>query len=196
MKTQPARVLLRITATRVAATVVATSLLVSCASAPSKPAPAPAPAPQTNVDYHTIVAPNTKRYALVSGMSSTNPIPVERTAPVYPATMIPLRLPLVTVHAKVVIDESGKASEVQITHPSASTLYPSAFDDAVATSVLNWRYTPLRFSRWKDDYDAHGNSIGSHQVIVAAKPFSLDYAFNFALRDGKPVVATQPTSSK
>ncbi len=53
-----------------------------------------------------------------------------------------------------------------------------------------------RFSRWQDEYDTHGNSIGSQQVVVAAKPFSLDYAFNFALRDGEPFVGTQTTQPK
>lgn len=147
--------------------------------------------PQTNVDYHAVVAPDMKRYALVPGMSSTTPVPVDRTAPIYPAAMIPLHLPVVTVHAKVVVDETGKAAEIQITHVPAGAPYPSAFDDAVAKSMLDWRYTPLRFSRWQDEYDAQGNSVGSHQVVVAAKPFSLDYAFNFLLRDGKPVVGAQ-----
>lgn len=179
-----------------AAIVIAASVLGACASAPSSPALASAPTPQTNVDYHAIVAADTNRYGLIPGMTATQPTPLNRNAPAYPTAMIPLRLPLVTVHAKVIVDANGKPGEVRITHESAAAPYPDAFDDAVATSVLNWTYTPLHFNRWQDEYDSQGNSIGSHQVVVAAKPFSLDYAFNFALRDGKPVVGTQAMTTK
>lgn len=114
----------------------------------------------------------------------------------YPSAMIPLHLARVTVRATVVVDERGQAREVRIAHTSAMPAYPAQFDDAVSASVLAWRYTPLRFSRWQDEYDAHGDSLGSHQVVVAAKPFSLDHALHFALHDGKPVVGTQPIPTK
>ena len=178
----------------VIAIAIAASQLGGCASGLSKSAPAPAA--QTNVAYHTIVAPSTKRYSLKSGITATQPVPVDRSAPVYPAAAIALRLPLVSVHAKVIVGASGSPGEVRITHDANAAPYPPEFDDAVAASVLDWKYTPLRFNSWKDEYDAHGNSIGSHQVAGAAKPFSLDYVFDFALRDGKPVVASQAISTK
>lgn len=167
------------------------ALTAGCAIGPSTHAPEP----RTRVDYRLVAAPAARRYVVPAGLSASHPLPLDHNAPVYPARMITLHLPRVTVRARVVVDAAGKPSEVRISHPVATATHPAAFDDAVAEAVLHWRYTPLRFSRWQDETDAHGNTAGSHLVSVANKPFSLDYAFDFELRDGKPVVATHSATT-
>jgi hypothetical protein len=67
---------------------------------------------------------------------------------------------------------------------------PAAFDDAVRSAVAQWRYTPLHIRTFEDALDAEGNVTDTRAIKDEAKPFSLDYEFNFDLRDGKPVVTT------
>jgi TonB family protein len=152
------------------------------------------PPPQTHVDYQSVATPDTHHYVLRPGESSTHPKLIERPAPGYPASMIPLHLAQVTVRVKVIVGTNGKVDDVRIAHTGAA--YPGMFDQAVHDAVSNWRYTPLQFLRWRDEYDAQGKLVGSHQVAVESKPFSLDYEFHFNLRDGRPVVASTQASAK
>lgn len=45
-----------------------------------------------------------------------------------------------------------------------------------------WTYTPPRIVTWADT--EHGAKVQR----VETRPFSLDYAFTFAVKDGQPVV--------
>lgn len=156
---------------------------------------APVPETSTSVDYRPVVTPGAARYQLQPGESAKQPVLIERPAPEYPQGMIPLHLAKVVVRAKIVVDTEGSVSDVRILHDSAEPAYPSAFDDSVRATATHWRYTPLQFQRWRDVYDAQGNLVDSRQVAVESKPFSLDYEFHFELRDGKPLVASQPAST-
>ena len=152
--------------------------------------------PETNVAYQSIAAPASARYQLQPSESAKQPILIEQPAPEYPPGMIPLNLAEVTVHARIVVDANGKVTAVHIAHDAAVLAYPEAFDDSVRTTVNRWRYSPLQFLRWRDEYDAQGNLVNSRKVAVESKPFSLDYEFTFTLHNGKPVVASANPSSQ
>lgn len=146
--------------------------------------------PQTSVDYRSVAAPATARYQLQPGESAKQPVLIERLAPKYPPEVIALHLAEVAVNARIVVDANGKVTDVRIVR-AADQRYPEAFDDSVRATAYKWRYSPLQFLRWRDEYDAQGNLVDSRQVAVESKPFSLDYEFHFALRDGKPFVSSE-----
>jgi hypothetical protein len=79
---------------------------------------------------------------------------------------------------------------VRIEPAGTDAAHPVAFDEAVRSAVVRWRYTPLHFRTFEDVLDAEGNVTDTRVVKDEAKPFSLDYEFDFDLRDGRPVVAT------
>lgn len=164
--------------------------IVSCMvlAACSTPVRTDPPAPQTQVAYQSVVSASTRRYELEPGENSTQPKLIENPEPVYPIAMIPAHLPHVVVRAKIVVDKAGSVAQVQLAQTPGAQL--TAFEKAVREATSKWRYTPLEILRWRDEINAQGEVVGSHQVATESRPFSLDYEFHFDLRDGKPVVAS------
>ena len=154
------------------------------------------PASTTQVAYHTVDSQSTERYALRKDENATIPVPTQAAPPEYPPAMIAEHLAHVAVRAKVIVDTEGKVSEVRIERSKIDVAYPAAFDDAVRAAASRWRYAPLRIQEWEDVLDGQGNVADSRLVRDETKPFSLDYAFSFDLRDGKPVVATNPAGAR
>jgi hypothetical protein len=152
--------------------------------------------PETQVAYKAVDAPDGARYELREQENSTIPAATAATPPVYPPTMIARKIDHVGVRAKLIVDTEGNVSEVRFEQPQGSTWHAEAFDDAVRTAVLGWRFAPLRIQEWEDVLDDEGNVADSRMVKDEAKPFSLDYEFSFDLRDGSPVVATTQTRAK
>ena len=171
----------------------AMTLLAGCATGPSKPV---ASRPRTHVNYHVVSAQADRRYVVPAGTTSSYPTLVKDPAPTYPPGMIPLHLPHVSVRARLIVGAHGRLREARITPARRNRAHAAAFGEAVALALLGWRYTPLQFSRWRDQLDAHGNVVGSQQVVVASRPFSLDYVFDFELHDGKPIVNTLTSATK
>ncbi len=146
--------------------------------------------PETQVAFRLSAAGGqTPRWEMHKGESANIPAMIVHEAPAYPESAVALRLPLVVVEAKVIVDAEGQVSEVRIV-PAEATPLRDLFEEAVRTGVGQWRYTPLEFTRWKDVLDAHGNVVDAKREAVERKPFSLDYEFRFELRDGKPFVGT------
>lgn len=133
-------------------------------------------------------APGTEHYEEREDETATASVPLAQPAPEYPVDMIGLHLPHVAVTAKLIVDIDGRVSDVRIEPAVIDAGYPAAFDEAVRSAVVLWRYTPLRFRTFEDVLDAEGNVTDTRVVKDEARPFSLDYEFNFDLRDGKPVV--------
>jgi hypothetical protein len=165
----------------------AATLLAGCAAAPRS---------QTNVAYRTVDPAGTKRYELREDDVSNIPVMIENTAPVYPQTAVALRLPHVGVRAQVIVNEEGHVSDVRIDPPIANDIHPGDFDDAVRTAVASWRYEPLHIRRFEDVLDSQGNVTDSRVVSDEAKPFSLNYQFDFDFRDGKPIVTQANAGAK
>lgn len=169
--------------------IVATSALALYACHAVKPRDAP---PSTRVAYQASIAPGTPRYEERDDEVSNQPVPAENPAPLYPQSAIALRLPRVSVSAKVIVDEEGRVEAVRVATAGDSAGHPPEFDDVVRTAAMQWHFTPLTFTRWHDVKDAEGNVIDSRPVSSERRPFSLDFDFFFELRDGKPVVGSQP----
>jgi hypothetical protein len=149
------------------------------------------PSAQPHVEYRSVEAPGTEHYEEREDETATVTVALEQLAPEYPADMIGLHLPHVVVTAKLIVDTEGRVSEARIEPPAGSDVeHPAAFDDAVRNASVRWRYTPLRIRTFEDILDAEGNVTGTRVVKDEAKPFSLDYEFDFDLRDGKPVVTS------
>ena len=149
------------------------------------------PSAQPHVEYRSVEAPGTGHYEEREDETATATVLLEHPAPEYPADMIGLHLPHVAVTAKLIVDTEGTVSEVRIEPPAGSDVeHPSAFDEAVRSAAARWRYTPLHIRSFEDVLDAEGNVTDTRVVKDEAKPFSLDYEFDFDLRDGKPVVSS------
>jgi hypothetical protein len=125
---------------------------------------------------------NTQHYQLALGQISTGGMPRNHPVPLYPVALLDARLPPQEVNAHLLVDEQGKVVEVRIAGEMSADAQTRSFDDAVRAAAMQWTFEPLRISQWAAD--ANGNT---HDVSSEARPFSLDYVFRFAWKDGKPI---------
>ena len=154
--------------------------LAGCASTP---APAPArPLTEGDTSYHAVAKGDLEHYQLALGEVATGATPRENPAPGYPSSLLDRRLPPHEVEARLIVDEAGKVTEVRIAEEAQADADTHLFDEAVRAAALQWVFAPLHVSQWASD--ANGNT---HQVGSEERPFSMDYVFRFAWKDGKPV---------
>lgn len=137
-----------------------------------------------DVSYRALIDPAQPRYVLEPRQSFSKPEPVDHPAPVYPPELLPLRLPAQTFAAKVIVGADGRVVDVRmLAAPGASAPpHADAFAVAIRRAVTAWTYTPLRIVTWGE------TDRGAEARRVETRPFSLDYAFTFAVKDGRPVV--------
>jgi hypothetical protein len=160
--------------------------IAGCQSA-TRPAPALAPTspPRTDVSYRAVTG-DEPRYALDDTQTALSPEQGRANpSPAYPPQLVALRLPPVEVRATLVVDTQGRVRDVRIAEAASVDVHRHAFNDAVRTATLQWRFTPLRIYRWVEDADG-----SSHRGEGTAQPFSQAYVFRFELRDGKPTVSS------
>ncbi|WP_198670274.1 hypothetical protein [Dyella sp. C9] len=155
-------------------------LLAACASNPS----AAPTSPRTGADtsYHAADQGDVAHYELALGQVSSGAVAQDRPPPVYPPSLLDLRLPSREVSARLFVDTQGKVSEVRIEGEAQADAQQRLFDAAVRAAALQWTFAPLTVSQWAAD--ANGNS---HVVSSEARPFSVDLVFRFAWKDGRPV---------
>ena len=154
--------------------------LAGCANAPRTTSSRPSTEGDTS--YRSVAKDDMQHYQLAMGEISTGATPWHRPSPPYPAALLDQRLPPQEVEATLVVNEAGKVVEVRITDEAQADAQVRLFDQAVRETAMQWTFEPLRFSQWAAD--ANGNS---HEVSSERRPFSLDYVFRFAWKDGKPV---------
>jgi len=145
-----------------------TALLAACVGAP------------TGTNGHP--STSMQHYPLALGEITTGGMPRDHAAPPYPPGLLDARLPPQAVRATLLVDTAGKVSEVRIEGEGQANPQQRQFDDAVRGAVMHWSFEPLRASQWAADASGNAHDVGSQ-----ARPFSLDYVFRFAWRDGKPV---------
>lgn len=157
--------------------------LAGCATLP---APPPPPPNEGSTSYHLVNDAHTVHYQMAPGMVATGGKPFERVLPIYPPSQLAQCQSIVDVQAQVIVDTTGKASDVRRypTAGSTETPVPPAFFDAVRVAVLQWQFEPLQISRRATDV-----SGDAHEVDSEAKPFSLLYAFRFECSSGKASVS-------
>jgi TonB family protein len=163
-----------------------TGSLAGCASAPAAP---PKPTTEGDTSYRSVAKDDLQHYRLALGEVSTGAIPHDHPAPVYPAALLDQRLPPREVEARVIVDEVGRVSDVRIADEAGADPATRLFDEAVRAAAMQWTFEPLRVSQWAAD--ANGNT---HEVGHEARPFSTDYVFRFAWKDGKPVADASVSS--
>ena len=154
--------------------------LAGCAHAPH--AISSRPSTEGDTSYRSVAKDDMQHYQLAMGEISTGAIPWDHPSPPYPAALLDQRQPPQEVQATLVVNEAGKVVEVRIANEAQADAPLHLFDQAVRETAMQWTFEPLRFSQWAAD--ANGNS---HEVSSEARPFSLDYVFRFAWKDGKPV---------
>lgn len=159
--------------------------LAACAALPIPPPPPN----EGSTSYHLVNDTNVAHYQLTPDTVATGGKPFERVLPIYPPSQLATCLPVVDVQAQVIVDTSGKASEVRRYPAAGSTqaTIPPVFFDAVRTAVMQWQFEPLLIGRRTNDA-----SGGTHAIDSEAKPFSLLYAFRFECSSGKATVSSTP----
>lgn len=160
--------------------------MAGCATVAKPPAKA---ANEGSTSYHMVDDGQMAHYKLALGDIATGGGTIQRVLPVYPSALLAACPPVVDVQVQVIVDTTGKASEVRHS-PAADDLAtprPPPFFDAVRTAVMQWQFAPLQIGHWAAD--ANGNT---HVVDSETKPFSLVYAFRFECHAGKATVSSAP----
>jgi hypothetical protein len=155
-------------------------VLAGCATAPSgRPSK---PVTEGDTSYRAVAKDDMQHYQLALGEISTGAVPWDHPAPTYPAALLNERLPPQEIEAQLIVNEEGKVAEVRMADEAQANAQTRLFEEAVRAAAMQWTFEPLRVSQWASD--ANGNT---HEVSSSKRPFSLDYVFRFAWKDGKPV---------
>lgn len=159
-------------------------LLSACAHQPPTAAPKPADPPRDGkVSYEIMPAGKAGEYQMQDGQTSFGAQPVTNDPPAYPVALIAANLAATVVHAKVIVDGDGKVSDVRDLDPGGDASH-AAFFAATREAAMRWTYTPMTIVQ------EHEGKNGMISETKTTAPFSLDYAFRFELKDGRPVVTT------
>jgi len=160
-------------------------LLAACASQPAK---LTQPSYRGESSYRALSEQGMAHYQLALGATSSGAVPIDHPPPVYPKALLARCPPRVRLRALLIVGIDGKVDEVRLQDPSNQAGIDPAFAAAVRAAARQWRFEPLRITRWAADADGD-----SHTVETVSKPFSLPYEFSFACRDGKPRTGTSAT---
>jgi hypothetical protein len=161
--------------------------MAGCATVAKSPAKPPN---EGSASYHMVDDGQMAHYTLALGDVATGGGTIQRVLPIYPPALLATCPPAVDVQAQVIVDTTGKASDVRRYPVASDTSAPVApqFFDAVRAAVMQWQFAPLQISHWAADADDN-----THKVDDEAKPFSLVYAFRFECHAGKATVSSAPT---
>ena len=142
------------------------------------------PANRGDASWQAVEQPDTVHYQLALGEVSSGGKPLARVTPAYPASRLQACVPVVEVIAKLIVDTSGKVTEVRPGNSDAAAADLRPFLAATREAALQWRFDPLQISHWSAD--ANGES---HVVDSRTEPFSLDYVFRFTCHSGRAQVS-------
>lgn len=160
---------------------VLTLALHGCKTAPTSSPHTPPDDGKGAVSYQLIPATSSGQLQLKRGQHAFGAEQAEHDAPAYLEALISKRLPPEVISVKAIIGESGNVTEVRDLDASTGALH-EAFFAACQHAVMQWKYPPLTLVQDVDDGKGHISQVEKHA------PFSLDYAFQFELVDGKPKV--------
>jgi TonB family protein len=165
------------------------ALLAGCAT---KKAVEPVDPRRGDVAVHTIDSPPADTYAEPEkGEAYDSPRPFDQNAaPRYPAELLAQRLPPVSVKVRLIVDESGKVTDV-LALDSDATMNPAFFASTEA-AVRSWQFSPLvRFGKGGGSTTIEFSGLKeTYEGQAQALPFHQDYEFTFRQRDGKGFVST------
>ena len=144
------------------------------------------PTAQPRTSYELITPPDAPHYSLQPGQSAQLPKPEigHFAPPVYPASLAKPGAAPVVVKAQLTFGADGRVSGVYLLPDSYAGPGHLLFEDAVRAAAADWRFTPLVFEQYSDP------AMDAGTLEREAKPFSLWFAFHFAMVNGKPIVET------
>lgn len=144
------------------------------------------PTTQPETSYKLITPPDAPHYELRQGQTAQLPKPVigHFAPPVYPGSLAKPGAAPVVVKAQLTFGADGRVSGVYLLPDSYAGPGHLLFEDAVRAAVADWRFTPLVFEQYSDP------AMDAGTLQREAKPFSLWFAFHFAMVNGKPIVET------
>lgn len=125
-----------------------------------------------------------KHYSLPMGKISSGGNVIKRQLPVYPESLLASCRAPFEVQVGVEVNRDGRVKDVFGVVLDASPPPWNAYFLATQAVVMQWRFNPLRVTRWAADTE--GNS---HVVDSANVPFQRFYTFRFACHAGKPDVS-------
>jgi hypothetical protein len=159
-------------------------LLLLAACATTRPEP---PAQGTgDATWHAVPPPGITRYTLSMGDISSGANLIDRVAPVYPPGLLVACPAPVEVTALLIVNRSGKVSEVRVAHEADADANQRPFIAATRAAARQWLFNPLLIKHWAADAD--GNS---HVVDSVIQPFSLTYVFRFECHAGNTHVSSE-----
>lgn len=161
--------------------IVLTLALSGCTTVPTTAPHEPPDNGKGAVSYQLIPAMSAGQLQLKRDQHAYGAQPVEHDAPTYPAALISKKLPPETISVKAIVGEDGRVTEVRDLDASAEAVH-KAFFAACQQAVMQWKYSPMTVVQDVDDGKGNIRQVEKHA------PFSLDYAFQFELVDGKPRV--------
>ncbi len=122
-----------------------------------------------------------RQYQLKKDENAYGAVPITHDPPAYPAALIGKNLPSAVVRVKAIVDGEGRVTEVRDLDASPGPEH-AAFFDACREAVAHWKFTPMTVVQEVED------KKGNITEVRRTAPFSLDYAFNFELVEGRPSV--------
>lgn len=158
-------------------------VLAGCARSPHI-----APPPRGDASWRVPPPPGTTRYNLALGDVSMGASLVKPMTPLYPTSQLAACAPLQEVDAQLIVDRTGRVSDVRGIVIDEALPPWQQFFAAVRAAALQWRFTPLQVEHWAAD--ANGNT---HQVDSEASPFRRVYVFRFECHAGQPSVTMEPS---
>lgn len=150
----------------------------------------PEATPQGSASWHVVDTPSTPRYDLAVDQVASGTGVISRVSPIYPAQELPKCPPSVDVQAQLIVDESGRVTDVRVGDEVQADTSRHHYIDAVRLAATQWEFSPLQIDKWTHDADGTRH-LQSHEL----KPFSLMYAFHFECHDGQTSTSAGKTSA-
>ncbi|HEX7326744.1 MAG TPA: hypothetical protein VF292_15550 [Rhodanobacteraceae bacterium] len=165
-----------------AAAVVAMGSLAACAPQPVMPGPVDQPVP----GFKLVEPLSPAHDNLQRGESVLQPQPKRGhfAPPLYPAALESPTAAPVTVLARMTFGADGRVQRVNFVPDSYAGPGHALYDGAVRSAAQSWAFTPLEFRT------VTGYPDGLRDVQRDVRPFSLWFAFRFAMVNGMPDVQT------
>lgn len=168
---------------------VALLLLAGCHAERPVPVEAAKPDAAGEVTYTLLPSATEGQYQLKKDENAYGAVPVTHDPPVYPVALVGKNLPPAVVRVKAIVDGEGHVTEVRDLDTLQGPEH-AAFFDACREAVSHWEFSPMTFVREVED--KQGNMTEARRTA----PFSLDYAFNFEIVEGRPGVRTITDTGK
>jgi hypothetical protein len=154
-----------------------------CGTVPPSAKPDNAPHREGAVTYSKLAAPPDQAYKLTQTEHAFGAQPITNEAPAYPESLVGKALPPTTIRVKAIVDDAGHVSDVRDLDASSDPDHQALFA-ACKAAVMRWTYSPMTIVQESDD------GRGNISQVRKNAAFSLDYAFQFEIVDGRPRVTT------